>query len=124
MPDTLRKSSTIQYLKYLSINNKLNHAYIFQMGYEYNIEDKKGTEIIRDNDTVKLSNIFAGRSNSGTINYPGDREMKFEDSICIQIHHIKIKDQSLSLQWGSKNLYTLGIYYPPQFAHSFTGAMA
>jgi hypothetical protein len=94
------------------------------MGYEYNIEDKKGTEIIRDNDTVKLSNIFAGRSNSGTINYPGDREMKFEDSICIQIHHIKIKDQSLSLQWGSKNLYTLGIYYPPQFAHSFTGAMA
>jgi len=123
MPDTLRKSSTIQYLKYLSMNNKLNHAYIFQMGYDYDIEDKKGTEIIRKNDTIKLSNIFAGRSNSGSIKYPGDREMKFEDSICIQIHHIKIKDQSLSLQWGSKNLYTLGIYYPPQFAHSFTGVI-
>ena len=121
MPDALRKSSTIQYLKYLAEKKQLKHAYIFEMGFNYHINDKKGTEILRNNDSIKLNNIFAGPSNSGTILYPGDRKIRNEDSICIQIHHIKIKDDSLSIKWGSKNLYTLGIYYPENFVHSFVG---
>ena len=119
MPDAFRKSSTIQYLKYLADKKQIKHAYIFEMGFNYPIDDKKGTEILRQNDSIKLNNIFAGPSNSGSISYPGDRHIRKEDSICIQIHHIKIKDDSLSIKWGSKNLYTLGIYYPENFAHSF-----
>ncbi len=121
MPDALRKSSTIQYLKFLSDKKKIKFAYIFEMGYNYPLEDKKGTEILRINESIKLNNIFAGPSNSGSTPYPGDRKVRFEDSLCIQIHHIKIKDDSLSVKWGSKDLYTLGIYYPEDFVHSFVG---
>ncbi len=121
MPDALRKSSTIQYLRYLADKKHLNYAYIFEMGYNYKVEDKKGTELLRDNGAIKLNNIFAGPSNSGTTPYPGDRRIRFEDSICIQLHHIKIKDDSSSILWGNKKLYTLGIYYPEDFAHSFVG---
>jgi hypothetical protein len=119
MPDAFRKSSTIQYLKYLADKKQIKHAYIFEMGFNYPVDDKKGTEILRKNDSIKLNNIFAGPSNSGSIPYPGDRHIRKEDSICIQIHHIKVKDDSLSTKWGSKNLYTLGIYYPENFAHTF-----
>ena len=121
MPDAFRKSSTIHYLKYLAEKKQIKHAYIFEMGFNYSVDDKKGTEILRQNDSIKLNNIFAGPSNSGSIPYPGDRQIRKEDSICIQIHHIKIKDDSLSIKWGSKNLYTLGIYYPVNFVHSFVG---
>ena len=121
MPDALRKSSTIQYLKFLADKRKINYAYIFEMGYSYPIEDKKGTEILKESNSIKLNNIFAGPSNSGDKLYPGDRRIRKEDSICIQIHHIKIKDDSLSVLWGSQNLYTLGIYYPEEFVHSFVG---
>lgn len=121
MPDALRKSSTIQYLRYLADKKQIKYAYIFEMGYAYKIEDKKGTELIKNNGIVKLNNIFSGPSNSGQTPYPGDRKIHFEDSLCIQIHHIKIKDDSSSVVWGNKKLYTLGIYYPEDLAHSFVG---
>ena len=57
MPDAFRKSSTIQYLKYLADKKQIKHAYIFEMGFNYPIDDKKGTEILRQNDSIKLNNI-------------------------------------------------------------------
>ena len=123
MPEALRKSSTIQYLRYLVDKKGIEFAYIFEMSYAYYISKSKGTSIIEENGKVKLSNIFSGRSTSGTQVYPGDRGIKFEDSLCIQIHKIKIKDSSTSVKWGGKVLYTLGIYYPESFAHSFIGIL-
>jgi hypothetical protein len=121
MPDTLRKSSTIQYLRYLADNKNFKYAYIFEMGYNYNIGESQGTSIVEKNGRIILSNIFSGRSTSGSDIYPGDKAIRFEDSLCIQIHKIKIKDKSLSVKWGGQVLYTLGIYYPEEFAHSYSG---
>ena len=119
MPDALRKSSTIQYLRYLADKKCVSYAYIFEMSYAFDIKKGRGTSIIEDNNMIRLSNIFTGRSTNGLDIYPGDREIKFEDSLCIQIHKIKIRDNRPTLQWGGKILYTLGIYYPEAFSHNF-----
>ena len=119
MPDALRKSSTIQYLRYLAENKDIKEAYIFEMSYAYDITKSKGTSLKEIKGVLKLSNIFSGRSTSGKDVYPGDKGIRFEDSLCIQIHKIKVKHTSML--WDKKVLYTLGIYYPEDFAHSFVG---
>ena len=68
---------------------------------------------------LKISNIFSGRSISGSQTYPGDKGIRFKDSLCIQIHKIKLKHTSM--KWDKKVVYTLGLYYPEDFAHSFVG---
>ncbi len=97
----------------------VEYAYIFEMSYSYDITKSKGTSILEEGGKMKLSNIFSGRSTSGSQVYPGDKGIRFEDSLCIQIHKIKLKHSSI--QWDKKVLYTLGIYYPENFAHSFIG---
>lgn len=89
------------------------------MSYAYDIKNSKGTSLIDNDGVLKLNNIFSGRSTSGTEIYPGDKGIRFEDSLCIQIHKIKVKHPSI--QWDKKVLYTLGIYYPEDFVHSFIG---
>lgn len=117
MPDALRKSSTIQYLRYLADKQELKHAYIFEMSYA--VVNGRERSLDTEKDVLKISNIFSGRSTSGSQTYPGDKGIRFQDSFCIQIHKIKLKHSSM--QWGNKVLYTLGIYYPEDFAHSFVG---
>ena len=119
MPDALRKSSTIQYLRYLADKQEIKHAYIFEMAFE--VEKGRERSLEGSNNQLKINNIFSGRSTSGTDTYPGDKGIKFEDSICIQIHKIKLKHASMSMLWDKKVIYTLGIYYPEDFAHSFVG---
>lgn len=118
-PDALRKSATIQYLKYLASENNISHVYIIQMAYE-----KEYRERSLDIQKMKIGNIFSGHSPSGVEKYPGDKEIKFEDSICIQIHKLrfnndKVKLPSVPLEYKNKTCYTLGIYYPEQFAVSY-----
>lgn len=117
MPDALRKSSTIQYLRYLTTTNNLDYAYIIEMSYS----NTRGRErkLETDNGRLKFSNIFSGRSTAGEENYPGDKAIRFEDSLCIQIHRIKVKSDAS--RWANKIVYTLGIYYPDTFVHSFVG---
>lgn len=119
MPDTLRKSSTIQYLRYLADVKNLKYAYIFEMSYAVEKGRERALNISDGN--LKIGNIFSGRSPSGSDVYPGDQGICFEDSLCIQIHRIKLKHNSLSSKWDTKLVYTLGIYYPEGIAHSFTG---
>ena len=119
MPDALRKSSTIQYLRYLMDNKNLSYAYIFQMSFA--VTGGRERSLVKEGDKLKINNIFSGRSTSGSMTYPGDKEIRMEDSLCIQIHKIKIKGDTLSVKWGGQVLYTLGIYYPETFAHSFVG---
>lgn len=121
MPDALRKSSTIQYLRFLADKKDIKYAYIIEMSYAYDINKSRGTSLIENGGKLKLNNIFSGRSTSGKEVYPGDKAIRFEDSLCIQIHKVKIKQDSLSVKWGNQVLYTLGIYYPEDFAHSFIG---
>lgn len=117
MPDTLRKSSTIQYLRFLADKKEVNHVYIFQMAYS--VEEGRRRSLDTEDGKLKINNIFSGRALSGTDKYPGDKGICFEDSICIQIHRIRLKHSSM--QWDNKLVHTLGIYYPEDFAHSFVG---
>lgn len=116
MPDALRKSSTIQYLRYLADKKAVKYAYIFEMSPAVIGGRKRKLE--GDMYKLKINNIFSGRSISGSDKYPGDKGIKFDDSICIQIHRVKLEHNSY---WNNKVIYTLGIYYPEKFAHSFIG---
>ncbi|ROI10069.1 endonuclease [Chryseobacterium sp. H3056] len=117
MPDALRKSSTIQYLRFLADKNKVSHVYLFQIAYS--VSEGRERSLVTEKGKLKISNIFSGPDPKGIDIYPGDRAIKFEDSICIQIHRIRLKHSSM--QWDNKLVHTLGIYYPEDFAHSFVG---
>ena len=120
MPDALRKSSTIQYLRFLADKEKIDHAYIYQMAYkvtegrERELKDKQGH--------LSINNIFMGRSNDGGLTYPGDKGIRKEDSLSIQIHKVKLKHKSS--KWDGKQLYTLGIYYPEAISHTLIGIVS
>ncbi|MFK7949681.1 MAG: Z1 domain-containing protein [Saprospiraceae bacterium] len=115
MPDALRKSSTIQYLRYVSDKTRIKDVYLFEMAYE--VTEGRERKLMDKNGKLKINNIFSGRSG----NYLGDKAIRFENTFCIQIHKIKLKHSSL--KWNGKSLYTLGIYYPNAISHSFVGVI-
>ena len=114
MPDSARKQATIRYLKYLSSkeNTPLEHAYIIQMAY-----NGKPRERTFDEKTKRIRELHSGRSTVGKETYPGDSNIKFEDSICIQIHKVQLKSDSI--KWDNKIAYTLAIYYTEDFALNY-----
>ncbi len=114
MPDAARKQATIRYMKYLATkqNSPLQHAYIIQMAYAGNPRERTFNE-----QTQRLKELHTGRSTSGQEVYPGDAKIKFKDSICIQIHKVQLKSDSIN--WGGKIAYTLAIYYPEDFAVNY-----
>lgn len=114
MPDSARKQATLRYLKYYAMHDTtpLRYAYIIQMAYQGDLRERTFNV-----ETMKIGNLHSGRSTSGTLVYPGDKEIKFEDSICIQIHHVKLKCDSTA--WCGRELYTLAIYYPDELAINF-----
>ena len=114
MPDSARKQATIRYLKYLSSkeNTPLEHAYIIQMAY-----NGKPRERTFDEKTKRIKELHSGRSTVGKDAYPGDSDIKFGDSICIQIHKVQLKSDSI--KWDNKIAYTLAIYYPEDFALNY-----
>jgi len=120
LPDALRKSATIQYLKYLASEHIIKSVYIIQMAYKEAFRIRS-----LDVEKMKIGNIFSGHSPSGVDVYPGDKEIKFEDSLCIQIHKLRFnnsKTKSLPqvpVEYRNKTCYTFGIYYPEQFAISY-----
>jgi len=116
MPDALRKSSTIQYLRFLADKKKLKHIYILQMGFS--VTEGRKRPLLTENGKLKIGNIFSGPDSGAKIPYPGDRGIKYEDSLCIQIHRVKLEHSS---NWNNRLLHTLGVYYPENLAHSFIG---
>lgn len=114
MPDAARKQATLRYIKYLSSKNDspLTYAYLFNMAYLGNARERTF-----DYNTLRVNNLHSGRSQSTNGIYPGDIAIKFEDSICIQIHKVKLKCDSTS--WAGREAYTLAIYYPEDFAINY-----
>lgn len=114
MPDTARKQATIRYMKYLASkeSSPLTYAYIIQMAYSGEARERAFDERIMKISTT--TDLHSGPSTAGGEIYPGDRKIRFEDSICIQIHKVKLKCNSIS--WGGRVAYTLAIYYPKDFA--------
>lgn len=114
MPDAARKQATLRYLKYLATkpNNPITHGYIIHMAYQ-------GEARVRafNVETQRLVNLHSGRSTSANSDYPGDAAIKFEDSLSIQIHKVKLSCDSII--WARKEAYTLAIYYPEEFAINY-----
>lgn len=117
MPDTARKQATLRYIKYLSSkkDSPLTHAYIINMAYL-----GEARERAFNSETLRVNNLHSGPCHSKHGEYPGDAAIKFEDSICIQIHKVKLKCNSIA--WGGKEAYTLAIYYPEDFAINYIEA--
>ncbi len=94
------------------------------MAYQLESPRKRRLLPIKDQHFPILSNIFSGRSTATNIDsYQGDKSIKFEDSLCIQIHKIRVQDEEnkgfFNSNWNDKIIYNLGIYYPEDFVHSF-----
>lgn len=116
-PDSARKEATLRYMKYQAAHPEkpISFAYIIQMAYA-------GKPRVRafDAQSLRISNLHSGRSGVGNDVYPGDKSIKFEDSICIQIHKVRL--DCASVQWDGRELYTLAIYYPDQLAINYVNA--
>ncbi len=112
VPDSLRKQATIRYLKYLSLQKKepLKYAYIIEMAFK---KEYRNRSLNREG---KINNLHSGHSTKGKDVYPGDSEIRFDDSITIQLHHVHITGTT-------KTLYTLAIHYPPKFASQYIGGV-
>ncbi len=113
--DTARKMATLRYLQYLSEDaaNPITNVKFIQMAYE-----KEFRERTFNLTSLKINQLFSGRSTSGSQVYPGDREIKDEDTIYIQIHKIKLKCDAVHRLYG-KIIYTIAIYYPNDFATGY-----
>lgn len=115
VPDTLRKSSTIQYLKYFAETTNLKYGYVFVMAAS--VAGGRERSLYNGNGRLKINNIFAGPAPAGDHVYPGDRKILVPDFFCIQIHKIKLLHETFN--WDKELIYTLGIYYPDHLSHSF-----
>ncbi|MEY2703528.1 MAG: hypothetical protein RLY43_2167, partial [Bacteroidota bacterium] len=113
--DSARKSATIRYINYLSkeLSNPISNICFIQMAFDSDFRERK-----YDSTSSKIDQLFSGRSTNGSSVYPGDREIKFENTICIQVHKVKLKCDQITKLLG-KTIYTLAIYYPEVFASGY-----
>jgi len=114
--DTARKQATIRYLQYLATEAStiISTVNFIQMAYDSDYRERSF-----DPETLKIAQLFSGPDGRGNDIYPGDRQIKLEDSICIQLHKIKLKCNQTNRLVG-KVIYTIAIYYPLHFATRYT----
>lgn len=101
VPNITRKIVTIQYLHYLKEIKNMQYVYLIEMGYAAPPRKRKITD-------GKPEQLFMGYARNQS--YPGDKAIKFDDSICVQLHHLIADD--VSVKYGNKDFYNLAIYYP------------
>lgn len=113
--DTARKQATIRYLQYLAEEsiNPISNVHFIQMAYESEYRERSFNL-----SNLIINQLFTGRSTSGSQIYPGDRDIKKEDTVYIQIHKIKLKSKEINKYVG-KIIYTIAIYYPHDFATGY-----
>jgi hypothetical protein len=113
--DTARKQATIRYLQYLANEalNPISNVNFIQMAYESDYRERSFNL-----SNLKIDQLFTGRSTTDSQVYPGDRDIQIEDTICIQIHKVKLKCKEINKYVG-KIIYTIAIYYPTNFATGY-----
>ena len=65
------------------------------------------------------NNLQEGRAANGS--YPGDKAVKTDDTICVQLHHILIKNKDISsVKYRDvTDLYNIAIYYPEKIGEDY-----
>ncbi len=110
VPLITRKLVTIQYLRYLKEQNKIDHVCIIDMAYRAKGNQMRSHKVPGG----KPANLIQGHSPDWS--YPGDADFKFEDTICFQLHHYIIKDDGYN---GNKVACNLAIYYPDKLGTDY-----
>ena len=110
LPNIARKVATIQYLDYLFKRGIISYVKVYDMSSD-NLRERKMADGIPNN-------LQEGAAKNGS--YPGDKAFIDEEgnSICVQIHHILIKESS-SVKYGNVDLYNFAIYYPKELSESY-----
>ena len=116
--DATLKAATIRYLRYLSEkeDNPLEYIYFFQMAYKRAKDNLRSRNFDYENFKLTVP-LASGRSTSGSDVYPGDAAIVGEDSITIQLYHIKL-DASLPVEFPH-DAYSLAINYPEALATNY-----
>lgn len=103
VPIITRKIVTIQYLRYLFEQGKIDHVRLYDMAYAAKGQDMRSHKI----PDGRPANLMPGHSPDYV--YPGDMYFKSEDTLCFQIHHYRIVDPGYN---GNKVACNFAIYYP------------
>ena len=115
--DATRKAATIRYLRYLSEKDDtpLKFVYFYQMAYKRNGANLRSRRF--DINNLKLTVPLAtGRSTSGVDVYPGDLAIVGDDSITIQLYHIRLDGTTVDY---AQDAYSLAIGYPEKLATNY-----
>ena len=110
--DIMRKQATIQYLAHWKKEGTKKCHIVFM---SHKVKEGRERTIIKKGNDYKINNIWSGPDGKNKKHYPGDKAIKFPDSVTIQIHLIKAKEPSPN----DKAFYTIGINYPEEMALSF-----
>ena len=110
VPMITRKLVTIQYLRYLQEQKIIDHVCVIDMSYQAKGNQMRTHKVPGG----KPANLIQGHSPDRV--YPGDAHFKFEDTICFQLHHYRIKDDGY---YGNKVACNLAIYYPEKLGTEY-----
>ena len=110
VPLITRKLVTIQYLRYLQEQGKIDHIRLYDIAYAAKGNDMRSHRIPNG----KPANLMQGHSPDWV--YPGDIYFKAEDTICFQIHHYRIVDPGFN---GNKIACNFTIYYPEKLGTDY-----
>lgn len=108
--EAVSKSLLIRYLQYLNIEGSQNVEIIFM---SHDLVRHRSVKQIQDG-LYEVKNLYQGRSNiSEPDNYCGDRNIKSQETITLQIHHIDLQDLPVSYA-SFRETYTLCVSIPPR----------
>lgn len=119
--DAIAKATTIRYLRYLSQrkDSPLTFVYFIQISY---LGELPNNTLRSRSLNIENGEIDSYLLQGHTSTYAGDAKMVGDDSITIQLHHIRFKN-SLPLSYP-KTAYTLAINYPDSLATSYVSSSA
>ena len=107
VPNITRKLVTIQYLRYLKEQGRINSVRLYEIAYSA-VGDKMRSHQLHEGRPV---NVMAGYAANGS--YPGDGSFKSEETITFQIHRYRINSSGYL---GNKVACNFTVHYPEKFA--------
>jgi hypothetical protein len=109
----VRRTSTIQYLRYL-LENGINSQVRF---YQMSFSSLRKRKLEERGDIIRPINLQMGHSRDGV--YPGDTYFKSDNMITVQLHNIKLEDDQLRAEYNNVETCNLAIYYPEGLHFSY-----
>ena len=102
LSDSQRNTAMLLYLSYLQENNPDEHCTVFQMSPNEN-------RIRSIDQNGKVKQLFQGKDPKGSHIYPGDRAIRSENTVSIQIHKLNLKSDNND---EMKNVPVIAVWLP------------